>query len=179
MPKHIDLSFLDIWVQDESRIGQQGSLTRIWAPKGTRPKKVKQGQFIYSYIYGASCPKTGESFGLILPATNTDCMQVYLNALSKQIKKGRHIALIVDNAGWHKSKGLIIPQNITLIPLPPYSPELNPMEQVWKWMKHNFLSNICFDSYQDIIDKLAVAWNAFENDYDLVKSICQRDWFNI
>lgn len=106
-------------------------------------------------------------------------MQVYLNGLSKQIKKGRHIALIVDNAGWHKSKGLIIPQNITLIPLPPYSPELNPMEQVWQWMKHNFLSNICFDSYQNIVDELTVAWNAFENDYSLAKSICQRDWINI
>jgi len=53
------------------------------------------------------------------------------------------------------------------------------MEQVWQWMKHNFLSNICFDSYQDIVDKLTVAWNAFENDYSLVKSICQRNWLDI
>lgn len=179
MPKNIDLSCLDIWVQDESRIDQQGSLTRIWAPKGTRPRKVKQGQFIYSYIYGASCPNTGDSFGLILPATNTDCMQTYLDALSEHIQKGRHVALIVDNAGWHTSKRLKIPKNITLIPLPPYSPELNPMEQVWQWMKHNYLSNICFDNYQNILDKLTQAWNAFANNIELVKSICQRNWFNV
>ena len=114
-----------------------------------------------------------------MPSTNTDCMQIYLNGLSKQVSKGMHIALIVDNASWHTSKGLKIPQNITLIPLPAYSPELNPMQQVWQWMKHNFLSNISFDNYQDILDKLTHAWNAFANNYEFVKAICQRDWINI
>jgi transposase len=154
-------------------------LTRTWVPKGSRTRKIKQGQFIYSYIYGASCPKTGDSFGLILPSTNTDCMQTYIDALSKHIQKDRYIALIVDNAGWHTSKKLEVPDNIILIPLPPYSPELNPMEQVWQWMKHNYLSNICFDNYEDILDNLTKAWNAFANNIELVKSICKREWFNI
>ena len=93
-------------MQDESRVGQQGSLTRIWAPTGTRPRKIRQQQFISAYIYGAACSKTGDSFGLILPSTNTIAMQIYIDQLSKQINKDRHVALVVDNAGWHTSKYL-------------------------------------------------------------------------
>lgn len=170
---------VDIWVQDESRVGQQGSLSRIWAPTGTRPRKVKQQQFISAYIYGAACAKTGDSFGLILPTTNTIAMQTYIDQLSKHVKVGKHIALVIDNAGWHTSKQLKIPENITLIPLPPYSPELNPAEQIWEWMKHNYLSNICFDNYSDIVDKLVIAWNAFSEDVALVKSVCTREWMNV
>ncbi|MRN60413.1 hypothetical protein GJU89_15800 [Brucella sp. 09RB8918] len=90
--------------------------------------------------------------------------------------KGRHVALIVDNAGWHTSRNLKIPENITLIPLPAYSPELNSMEQVWQWIKRHFLSNMCFKSYDEIVDKLQQAWNAFSNNTKLVKSICTRNW---
>ena len=106
-------------------------------------------------------------------------MQTYLNQLSNHIAAGRHIALVVDNAGWHTSKQLDIQKNITLIPLPPYSPELNPMEQVWEWMKNNYLSNICFDSYNDILEKLTIAWNHFSSNAELVKSICSRKWIFI
>ena len=179
MPEDIDISMIDIWVQDESRIGQQGSLTRIWAPRGTRPRKVKQQQFISVYIYGAVCAKTKDSFGLILPTTNTISIQTYIDKLSKHVKVGRQIALVIDNARWHTSKQLKVPENITLIPLPPYSPELNPMEQVLQWMKHNHLSNICFESYDDIVDKLSIAWNAFSDNDTLVKSICSRQWMNV
>ena len=128
-PSAVDLSIVDIWQQDETRAGQQRSLTRVWAPKETRPRKVKQ-QFISSYIYGASFATTGDSFGLILPKTNAQDMKVSLDLFSKHIKYGRHVALIVDNSRWHRSKDLKIAYNITLIPLPPYSPELNSMEQV-------------------------------------------------
>ena len=179
MPEDIDISMIDIWVQDESRIGQQGSLTRIWAPRGTRPRKVKQQQFISAYIYGAACAKTKDSFGLILPTTNTISMQTYIDQLSKHVKVGRQIVLVIDNARWHTSKQLKVPENITLIPLPAYSPELNPMEQVWQWMKHNHLSNICFESYDDIVDKLSIAWNAFSDNDTLVKSIYSRQWMNV
>ena len=178
IPEHIGVDSVDMWTQDESRVGQQGSLTRIWAPKGTRPRKVRQQQFISAYIYGASCASTGESFGLIFPETNTKSMQLYLDELSMHIVSGRHCALIIDNAGWHTSKELLVPDNITLIPLPPYSPELNPMEQVWEWIKQNHLSNLTFNNYEDIVDKLSIAWNDFSNNVDLVKSVCCRSWID-
>lgn len=79
MPKDVDLSKVDIWSQDETRAGQQGSLSRIWALRGTRPRKVKQQQFISTYIYGAACHDTGQSFALILPYANTEAMNLFLN----------------------------------------------------------------------------------------------------
>jgi transposase len=176
IPSHVDLSCVDIWQQDESRVGQQGSLTRIWAPTGTRPRKVKQQQFISTYIYGAACAKTGDTFGLVLPHTNVESMQVFLSEFSKQISTERHVALVIDNAGWHTARELIIPKNITLIPLPPYSPELNAMEQVWEWMKLNHLSNCNFQNYDEIVDKVCLAWNQFSQQNSLVKSLCSRDW---
>ena len=176
IPSHIDLSCIDIWQQDESRVGQQGSLSRIWAPTGTRPRKVKQQQFISTYIYGAACPSTGEAFGLVLPYTNTEAMQIFLFELSKHVIQGRHIALVMDNAGWHTAKELVIPHNITLIPLPAYSPELNAMEQVWEWIKLNYLSNCNFKNYDEIVSKLCSAWNQFADQPNLIKSICSRDW---
>jgi transposase len=176
IPRHVELSSVDIWQQDESRVGQQGSTTRIWAKTGTRPRKVKQQQFISSYIYGAVCAKTGATFGLVLPRTNTQSMQLFLDELSKQAEDGRHIALVMDNAGWHTANDLVAPEHITLIPLPPYSPELNAIEQVWNWMKTHYLSNCNFKDYNDIVDKLCMAWNEFSKQPDLVKSMCSRSW---
>ena len=176
LPLNIDFSLVDVWQQDESRVGQQGSTTRIWAKKGTRPRKVRQQQFISTYIYGAVCAKTGATFGLVLPYTNAAAMQLFLNELSSQVKDNRHIALVIDNAGWHTAKELSVPENITLVPLPPYSPELNATEQVWNWMKSHYLSNCNFKDYDEIVNKVCLAWNEFSRQPELVKSMCARDW---
>lgn len=176
LPPDVDISLVDVWQQDESRVGQQGSTTRIWAKRGTRPRKVRQQQFIATYIYGAVCAQTGEAFGLVLPYTNTDSMQLFLDELSRQAKDNRHIALVMDNAGWHTANELFVPKNITLIPLPPYAPELNAVEQVWHWMKSHYLSHCNFKDYNEIVDQVCIAWNAFAQQSDLVKSMCSRDW---
>ena len=94
LPKDIDLSKVDTWSQDETRVGQQGSLSRIWAERGTRPRKVRQQQFISTYIYGAACHNTGQSCALILPRANTHGMNLFLSELSLEIKTGRHVALV-------------------------------------------------------------------------------------
>ena len=176
LPKEIEMSSVDIWQQDETRVGQQGCPTRIWARRGTRPRKAKQRQFISTYIYGAACAETGASCGLVMPEVNTQSMQLFLDELSSIISMGRHAALIIDNAGWHTSHELQVPNNITLIRLPPYSPELNAMEQVWAWIKDRFLSNRCYKDYKDIVDHVCDAWNKFSDDIELVKSICFRKW---
>jgi len=97
---------VDVWYQDESRIGQQGSLTRMWAEKGTRPRVVRQQQFNYTYIFGAVCPARDEAVGLVMPYTNTDTMQIHLEYISAKIPNGRHCVLIMDQAGWHTTKKL-------------------------------------------------------------------------
>lgn len=179
LPAKISVDTVEIWQQDESRIGQQGSLTRIWAKLGTRPRKVKQQQYLNTYIYGAACGETGQACGLVLPLVNTDAMNIFLTELSANINIDKHAALVMDNAGWHIANKLVIPDNITIIPLPAYAPELNAMEQVWRWMKDNYLSNGCYKDYDDIVDKTCEAWISFANNKSLVKSICARAWLNI
>jgi transposase len=103
-------------------------------------------------------------------------MSEFLLELSKTIQIGKHAAVIIDNAGWHKSHELVIPENITLIPLPPYSPELNAIEQVWEWLRNHHFANQCYDNYPQIVDKACLAWNEFSKNTKLVKSIMWRDW---
>ena len=107
---------------------------------------------------------------------NTGAMNLFLKELSSEVDPGRHIALIVDNAGWHKALQLIIPANITLIPLPPYAPELNAMEQVWEWMRNHHLSNQFYKDYDQIVVQACHAWNEFSHNCELVKSIMSREW---
>lgn len=168
---------VDIWFQDETRVGQQGSITRIWAEKGTRPRAVRQQQFEYSYIYGAVCPSTGQSVGLILPCVNMIAMTAHLEAISQQVPEGRHAIIIVDGAAWHSAKLNL--HNITLLKLPPYSPELNPVEQVWLWLKQKWLSNRVYENYEAIVDACCHAWNQFADNEALVSRLCTRQWANL
>ncbi|MDO4251406.1 MAG: IS630 family transposase [Moraxella sp.] len=165
---------VDIWFQDETRIGQQGSITRVWHYKGQRPDVVKQQQFLSTYIYGAICPKTGQSAGLVLPYANSECMKLHLQEISKNIAQGRHAVLVVDGALWHQEQYNL--PNVTLLKLPPYSPELSPIEQVWQYIKQHWLSNHSFDSYDDIVDSACRAWLKFSEQLDVVKSITARSW---
>ena len=126
---HRDQS-VEVWFQDEARIGQQGTLTNVWAQRGSRPTIVKQTEYEWVYIYGAVNPGTGESSALITPTVNTDYMNAHLRCISQQVGPQRHVVLVLDRAGWHVAKALEVPANMTLLHLPPYSPELNPVERV-------------------------------------------------
>lgn len=106
-------------------------------------------------------------------------MNLFLKQLSSSITEGKQVALVMDNAGWHISKNLDIPSNITVVPLPPYAPELNAMEQVWQWMKSHYLANGCYGDYDHIVDRTCDAWNAFANNNELVKSLCSRKWLHL
>lgn len=177
LPPTIDLKSVDIWFQDESRVGQQGSISRVWHYKGKRPRLIRQQQFEYAYIYGAICPATGASSGLVLPVANGCGMRLHIEEISKQVPSGRHAVLVVDGAGWHQ--GHMSVENVSLLKLPPYSPELNPVEQVWQWIKQNHLSNRCYKDYNDIVDACCKAWNSFADRIDLVQSIGTREWATI
>lgn len=156
-------------------MGQQGSTTRIWAPKGTRPRAIKQQQFEYAYIYGAVCPAQQQAIGLVLPSANSAGMAAHLEAIAREIPEGRHGIIVIDGAPWHSHK-LEIPKNMTLLKLPPYSPELNPIEQVWQHLKQKRLSNRCFTGYDDIIDACCQAWNEFRANGSFIQSLCSRRW---
>ena len=97
---------IDIWWQDEARIGQQNTTTRIWAEKGSRPRAVRQQQFEYAYLYGAVCPSQEVAAAIVMPVANSAAMEIHLGEISKMTKAGRHAAVIMDQAGWHTSKKL-------------------------------------------------------------------------
>lgn len=174
--KELDSNNIEVWWQDESRVGQQGSLSRVWAAKGTRPRVVRQRQFLNTYIFGACCPDKDKGCALILPECHTGMMQLHLDEISKNIEDGFHAIVIIDRASWHTTEALNIPSNISLLPLPPYSPELNPMEQVWQKIKGDSLTNRTFKDYDDIVESCAKAWNSFCDEDGNIKSLCSRAW---
>lgn len=127
------------------------------------------------YIYGAVNPLTGESCGMIASTVDTDMMNLHLRWLGEQIGPDRHVVLALDGAGWHaRSRELKVPRNITLLTLPPYSPELNPVELVWLWLKEHRLSNRVFAD-QDELDAAAIdAWNSI--DAQRFRTLCACEW---
>ena len=120
---------------DEARFGQQGTLTRVWAPRGSRPTALKQTRYEWVYLYAAVEPGTGASVALQAPLVNAGTMSVFLGMLSKELGPMDHAVLIMDQAGWHKARKLVVPDNIVILYLPPYSPEPNPVENLWGYMR--------------------------------------------
>ena len=172
-------SRIEIWFQDELRAGQQGSLSRGWAIKGTRPRRIRQQQYKSSYLYGAICPKKDKGCALILPVASTEGMQLHLDEIAKNVTRGYHAVVIMDGAGWHFAKKLDIPKNITIIKLPPYSPELNPMEQVFQQLRKLRLSNTCYKSYEEIDQACVDVWNEFIEKKGNIKNLASRKWADI
>jgi transposase len=166
----------EIWFQDEARIGQKNKITRRWARRGTRPSAPHDQRTRSTYIFGAICPAKGTAAGLILPRCNTAAMALHLAEISRTVTPGAHAVLLLDQAGWHLSAKLDIPDNITLMPLPPKSPELNPVENIWQYMRDNWLSNRVFQSYGDILDHCCHAWNKLVDRPWTIMSIGLRDW---
>ncbi|WP_227672935.1 IS630 family transposase [Psychrobacter lutiphocae] len=177
MPKEMDLKQVDIWFQDETRIGQQGSVTRVWHYCGKRPRVIRQQQFESAYIFGAFNPKTGDSVGLVLPYVNKQTMQLHMQEISHAVPEGRHAVVVMDGALWHQPSLNL--HNVTMLKLPPYSPELNPSEQVWSYLKQHWLSNRCFDGYEAIVDAACKAWNRLCSKPELIQSITSRDWIGL
>lgn len=170
---------LEIWFQDEARIGQKNGLVRQWARTGTRPSQPADQRYESAYLFGAICPARGVGAALALPLANTEAMQLHLEEISRHVAVGAHAALILDRAGWHTTGVLDIPANITLILLPSRSPELNPVEQIWQYLRANWLSNRVFETFDDIIDAACDAWNKLIAQPKTITSIGMRQWAHV
>ena len=123
--------------EDEAAFGRIIEPARCWAPSGIRPIVPCQMVREYMQVYSAVDPISGDSCSIIAPKCNTECMNAFLETLSKEFSKD-YILLSMDNARWHKSKGLRVPDNIRFFYLPPRTPEMNPIEQVWPEVRHDF-----------------------------------------
>ena len=155
---------------DEARFGQQGTTTRIWAATGSRPTAVKQTRYEWVYLYAAVEPATGESVALQAPQVNIGTMNVFLKMLGQELGPLDHAVLIMDQAGWHKSRALLLPENISVLLLPPYSPELNPVERLWAYLRGHYLSNRVFEDYKHLLDAGAQAWQRLTP--ERLRSVC-------
>ena len=162
---------------DEARFGQQGTLTKMWAPRGTRPTAVKQTKYEWVYLYGAVEPATGESTALLAPNVNIGTMEVFLRTLGEDIaaRGPDDVALVImDQAGWHVSPRLDVPGNIRILLLPPYSPELNPIENLWHRIKSHHTSNRAYADYDDLLDGVGRAWRSLTK--KRLRSVCRCDY---
>lgn len=167
---------VEVWFQDEARVGQHGTITRMWAEKGTRPRALRQLQYEFTYIFGAVCPQKDASVGFIIDEVGIDAMTEHLRLISKQVAPGKIAVVILDRASWHKSKKLNSFANICLLPLPPASPELNPVEQLWQHLRDRFLANRVFKDHNAIVDACCDAWNDFTKIPNTIASLCSRSW---
>ena len=138
---------LQLWCEDEARIGQKGRTCHRWYERGVRPPGLADKRFASLYLFAACRPGTDQAFALALPEATTASMGVFLAAFARELEPGAHAVLILDRAGWHGSPRLEVPANVTLVPLPAYSPELNPVERVWLYLRERFLSHRVLDGY--------------------------------
>ncbi len=152
---------------------------RQWARRGTRPRQPADQRYESAYLFGAICPARGTGAGLALPFADTEAMQLHLDEISRQVSRGAHAVLLMDRAGWHTTAKLKIPKNITPIFLPSRAPELNPVENVWQYLRANWLSNRVFDGYDAIIEAACQAWNNLLAQPKTITSIGMREWAHI
>jgi transposase len=170
---------IEIRFQDEVRVGQKGTHAYIWPPIGTRPLMVRDNRHDSAYTFSAICPARGVGVGaaMIMPAANTEGMIEHLKELSTRVTPSSIAVVICDGAGWHqRGKELIVPDNVRLLSLPPYSPELNPMENVWNYLRQNKLCARVWDAYDDILEACKNAWNFPIDDPGCIRSIGTREW---
>ena len=158
---------------DEAGFGRINKPRYCWCKKGTRPCVPCHHIREYRYAFGAVEPLTGESFFLIFSHCDTVCVNAYLKELSKAYPDDI-ILLCCDNAGWHKSKGLKIPDNIVMFYLPPYTPEMNPIEQIWKELRKRGFCNEVFPTLKKVIDRLCDVICSLTK--DTIRSITARKW---
>lgn len=160
------------YYQDEARFGQHGTLTRVWARIGSRPPAIRQTQYDYLYLFTAVCPETGDAAGLITAHVNVDAMNAFLALFSRELPSDVHAVMILDRAGWHVSSRLKIPGNLSLIHLPPKSPQLNPAENLWHYLRSHYWSNRLYLTWDDLKDAALDAWRRICLVPTLIQSIC-------
>jgi transposase len=161
--------------QDEARFGRINDVRRCWAPKPLRPVCQAMLTHEYTYAYAAVDVASGEVDSLILPHVNTPCMQIFLDEVAAR-HADQHILMVLDGAGWHTGGELKVPSNIRLLPLPPYAPELNPVEHVWDELREKHFHNLVFDSLDALEDQLEASLRTLEDDPDRIRSIVAWPW---
>lgn len=165
--------------KNEARAGRQGTLTRVRAKRGSRPRAVRDHRFASAHLFGAACPARGTGAAVIMPQANIEAMNAHLAEISNRVSVGATALLILDGAGWHASPNLTLPDNIALLPLPSYAPEPNPVKDIWEFLRGNILSHRVHDDYDAAIKACADAWNRLMKLPGTITSIATRTWAQV
>jgi transposase len=165
----------EVFFFDEARFGTHSRIGHGWFKTGQRTPVKKKLGFKNFYIYTAASPKTGSDFSILAPNVNTEWMNTFLQEMSLWLN-GKKVCIIMDQAGWHRANDIILPDNIIIIYLPPYSPELNPVEKLWQYIKDNVLKNVVYETLKDLeevvcgfINKLCAS---------TIKSVCNVSYMS-
>jgi transposase len=167
---------VQLWFADEARFGQQGTLTRVWAKTGSRPRAVRQNRYTFLYVLTAVWVTTGAASGLISPVLNAAVVNLFLEQFSREVPAGVHAVLLWDGAGYHVSEALKIPKNVSIIQLLPYSPELNPVENLWHYLRSHYWSLRAYRDYEELEEAAMGAWREVCLKPELVGSICNAPY---
>ncbi len=167
-----------LFFEDEASFGRINHVRKCWVPRADRAIVKKQAIREDLYAFTTVCPQTGETCSIISPYCNTDAMNALLLETSNAFPLYR-ILMIMDSAGWHTTKKLEIPENISILPLPPYSPELNPTEHIWDYIREQKeFNNYTFETLDHVDKQLGIALCDLHNEKEIIKSMCNFDWIN-
>jgi hypothetical protein len=149
---------------------------RRWFQKGTRPTGINDQRHAAVYLFAAVCPERTAAFGLVPPVVSSSAMQTFLDELGSQVSPGAHALPIIDRAGWHCAGDLVMPENITAVLLPPYSPELSAIDRLWLYLMERFLSHRFWPDHDAIVDAVCKAWQTVTSNTGRIKSLCSMEW---
>ena len=161
------------------RLGQKNTRVRQWARKGSRPRQPADQRYQRAYLFGAICPARGAGAAIMAPTADTEAMQHHLDEISRTVAEGAHAVILMDQAAWHTTGNLNFPDNLSPLFLPPKSPELNPAENVWQFIRQTWLANRVFKTYDDILEAGCQAWNRLIAMPDTITSIGSRKWAKV
>ena len=164
-----------LYLQDEARFGRINTVQKCWCMKGVVPTVTQQLIREYTYIFNAVCPETGVTCSLIMPWADTETMNIFLQTLSDQ-QLNERIILCMDKAGWHTTEQLKMPNNVIVWYLPPYSPELNPVELIWRELRANYFNNKTFETLDMVDDHLEYAINDLTKDLEAIKKLTKINY---
>jgi transposase len=167
---------ISLYFQDEMRVGQKGRLCHRWWTRGRRPPGRQDQRYGRAYPFAAARPDGEDAFALVLPEASAATMQLFLDSFAATLASDDHAVIVLDRAGWHGAKALVVPDKVTLVPLPPHAPEPNPMERVWLYLRERFLSLRLLADDEAIVEACCTAWNALADDVERLRSLCLHPW---
>jgi hypothetical protein len=167
---------IEVWFEDGCRIGEKGRTGHRWWVRGERPRGPRQIGYEWAFLFGAVRPATGQGFALAPPEVSTAATRAFLDGFAAGLAAGAHavLVLVLDQAGWHGARGLVVPTNVILVPPPPYAPEFNPVERVWLFLRERFLFHRVLDGYGAVVEACCEAWNALTP--ERLRSLCAYPW---